>query len=336
MTAADVPPPNTVAVEPRATAETGSPPPIVIVAGPTASGKSRLALDLAATFRGTVINADSMQVYRELRVLTARPSAEDEARVPHRLYGVLSARCRCSAGRWRELASGAIEEAWRADRLPVIVGGTGLYLRALRQGLAPVPRVPAEVRAEAQAKRAALGAQRFHATVAVLDPDTARRVPPGDAQRLIRAYEVAIATGRPLSAWQREATAAGLRARAATVVLMPPRDTLYAGIDARFIRMIDAGAVDEVRKLVALDLDPSLPAAKAVGVAELTAYLRGEATLASACADGQRATRNYAKRQMTWIRHQIAADFALGEQYSERFLAKICTFIRQFLLTAAS
>lgn len=309
-------------------------PVVVIVAGPTASGKSRLAMDLACAFGGTVINADSMQIYRELRVISARPSPEDEARVPHRLYGVLSAGERCSAGRWRAMAVAEIDDAVAVGRLPVIVGGTGLYLKALVAGLAPVPDIAPEVRADAVALHAAVGAEAFHHAVAALDPETAARLPAGDSQRLIRAFEVATATGRPLSAWQRETDPGREPAHTfITVALMPPRDELYRSIDARFDRMMAAGALDEVRALVAMDLDPSLPAAKAVGVRELAVHVRGECDHPTAIARAKRATRNYAKRQVTWIRHQLHAALPLNEQYSERLRPIIFTFIRQFLLT---
>lgn len=311
--------------------------PVVVVAGPTASGKSWLALDLATACNGTVINADSMQVYRELRVLTARPSPRDEAAAPHCLYGILPASGRCSAGRWRAMACAAIQSAAAAGRLPIVVGGTGLYLKALMEGLAPIPDVAAEARAEARALRNAIGAEAFHAAVAAVDPEAAARLPPGDAQRLVRAFEVAMATGRPLSDWQREAPRpAGRAVRFATVVLMPPRKALYESIDARFDRMMAAGALDEVAKLMEQGLDPTLPAVKAVGVRELAAYLRGECGLEPACERAKRATRRYAKRQTTWLRHQLAADLLLNEQYSERIRPRICTFIRRFLLTAGA
>ena len=312
-------------------------PPVLIIAGPTASGKSRLAMDVAAAFTGTIINADSMQVYRELRVLTARPSTADEARVPHRLYGVLSARERCSAGRWAAMAAAEIEAALGARRLPIVVGGTGHYLRALTLGLAPIPGVPVEVHAAAMALHADLGGEAFREALAAADPETAARLAAGDTQRLVRAYEVMLATGKPLSDWQRtppQRPVAG--ARFATLVLDPPRDDLIRVIDARLEQMLAAEAIAEVRNLLDLGLDPSLPAMKAVGVKELAAYVRGNCGMEQAAAAAMVATRRFAKRQRTWIRHQIAADFTVTEQYSERFRPKIFTFIRQFLLTAAS
>lgn len=311
---------------------------IVIVAGPTASGKSALAVDLALEFGGEAINADSMQVYRELSVLTARPSAADEARVPHRLFGVLPASEACSVARWLALATEAIAEARAGGRLPILVGGTGLYLKALRAGLAPVPKVPAEVRDAAEAHYDKVGGVAFRAELAALDPEAAARLPDGDRQRLIRAYAVAKATGRSLADWKREAPTAlaPVPGRYCTLALIPPRDLLYAACDGRFGRMLEQGAMEEVRALLALNLDPALPAMKAVGVPELGQVLEGVWTLEEAAAKARQATRNYAKRQLTWLRHQLVADRVFDTQYSESLRPEIFSFIRQFLLTGVS
>lgn len=301
--------------------------PAVVIAGPTASGKSRLALDLAAAHRGTVINADSMQVYRELRILTARPGEVETARVPHRLYGILSAAEPCSAARWRGLALAAIEEARKDRRLPILVGGTGLYLRALFDGLAEIPPIPQAVRDAARARHRALGGQAFHAELARRDPESAARLAPGDTQRLVRAWEVVEATGRSLPEWQRAGgTSAGVHAFR-TILVMPPRDTLYAACDARFDAMVAAGALDEVRALLALGPDPALPAMKSLGVRELALHLAGEWTLEQAADKARRATRNYAKRQITWFRHQLAPDLVLDSAdlaAAEALLAPDC------------
>jgi len=321
----------------RAPVTAAAPGPVLVVAGPTASGKSALALDVAEAFTGTIINADSMQVYREFAILSARPTAADEARVPHCLYGVLSASDPCSAGRWLEMARREIETAHEGGRLPVVVGGTGLYLKALTNGLAPVPSIPGDVRRAARDRHDRLGGEAFHAELAKVDPDTAGRVPPGDSQRLIRAFEVFQATGVPLAEWQRrEAGSAAVAARFATLVLAPPRDALYRAIDRRFDAMIDAGAMAEVAALDRLGLDPGLPAMKAVGVPELRRHLAGEATLDEACAAAKQASRNFAKRQLTWQRHQIAGARIISAQYSESLQAEIFSFIRQFLLTGQS
>ena len=312
-------------------------PPILIVAGPTASGKSALALAIAESCGGTVINADSMQVYRDLRVLTARPGAAAEARAPHRLYGVIDAAEACSAGRWRALALAEIAAARAAGRLPVLVGGTGLYLHALVHGLAPIPPVPAAVRADARALHAELGGPAFHARLAARDPESAARLHAEDAQRLVRAWEVLAATGRTLGDWQRT-PASGEVGAVSAVLLLPPRAALYAAIDARFTAMMDDGAVDEVRALLARNLPAELPAMKAVGVREIAALLAGRATREEAIAAVQQATRHYAKRQITWLRHRMAGLrlLSLDAQYSERFLPEIFAFIRQPLLTAGT
>ncbi len=307
---------------------------VVLVAGPTASGKSALALVLAEALGGVVINADSMQVYRELRILTARPGAAEEARAPHRLYGVLPAAEACSAARWRALAVAEIAAARETARPPILVGGTGLYFRALTQGLAPVPRIPAEVRAEARARHARLGGPAFHAQLAKRDPATARGLAPGDEQRLIRAWEVIEATGIPLAEWQRRPSPGeSFSGPILSLVLAPPRAGLYAACDARFTRMVAGGALDEVAALDALGLDPSLPAMKALGVPELRRHLGGELSLDEAIAAAQKATRNYAKRQLTWFRHQMAGARVYESQYSDRLAARIVDETHRFLLT---
>ena len=301
---------------------------VMIVTGPTAGGKSGLALDLAERLGGWIINADSMQVYRDLRVLTARPDAADEARVPHRLFGVLGAEERCSVGRWLEMTVAEIAAARKAGCLPILVGGTGMYLKALTEGLAPVPEVPAEAAAEAAALYDALGGAGFREKLVERDPGAAATLPPGDRQRLIRAYAVIHATGRTLADWQNQATAGpAVAARFTTVLVLPPRDALYAACDARFTAMLDAGALDEVQALLARGLDASLPAMRAVGVRELGAVIRGGMTLDQAADKARQATRNYAKRQLTWFRHQLAPDLTLdrggAEAASDDLAAKL-------------
>lgn len=310
-------------------------PPLLIVAGPTASGKSSLALDVAEEFDGAVINGDSMQVYRELRLLTARPSAADEARVPHRLFGVLPAGEACSAGRWLDMAKVEIETCHRQGRLPVVVGGTGLYLKALTDGLAPVPRVPTQVREEILALFDALGGEAFHARLAEVDAASAANISTGDRQRLTRAMEVHRATGRPLSQWQRQAAPQGppVDARMATIVLLPPREDLYAAAESRFDAMMAAGALEEVKTLAALDLNPRLPAMKALGVAPLRACLEGRMSLEEAVAKAKQLTRNYGKRQLTWLKGQVSQAYEVPAQYSERIRPEIFSFVRRFLLT---
>ena len=322
-------------------------PPVVIVTGPTAGGKSGLALELAEAFDGVVINADSMQVYRELEILTARPGAEALARVPHRLYGALSGHERCSAGRWRALALAEIAAAHAAGRLPLVVGGTGLYLRALIEGLAEVPEVPAAVREAAEARHRELGGPGLHAELAARDPAMAARLEPGDSQRLIRAWEVLEATGRSLAAWQAEGASEGASGgefgmqsgagRFLRLVRLPPRAALYAACDARFVTMIERGALEEVRRLRERGLDPRLPVMRALGVRELGRHLDGAVSLEAAIARAQQATRNYAKRQMTWLRTQAPREpvrtVILDAQYSKSIDPEIFANIRRFLLT---
>ncbi len=311
--------------------------PVLVIAGPTASGKSALALAVAQAFDGVVINADSVQLYRELEVLAARPSADDMTRAPHRLYGVIAATDPCSAGRWRAMALKEIAAANERGRLPILVGGTGLYLKALMEGLAPVPEIPQAARAAAVTRHARLGAEKFHAQLGRLDPVMAARLGPEDTQRVIRAYEVAAATGRSLADWQEtpggEESEAGPRPRYKVLVLDPPRRELYAACDQRFERMVRNGAVDEVRRLDALGLDPGLPVMKAVGVAELSRYVRGELTLDAAVALARRSTRRYAKRQVTWFRHQVPGPRRIAAQYSQSLKGEIFSFIVQSLLT---
>jgi tRNA dimethylallyltransferase len=306
--------------------------PVVIVAGPTASGKSALALGLAEAFGGTIINADALQVYRDLLILTAWPGAEARARVPHRLYGCLDPSERGSVGRWRGAALDEIAAAHRAGRLPLVVGGTGLYLRAVRDGLAAIPPVPPDIRAKAAALYAELGGERFRALLAALDPEAASVLPSGDRQRLTRAFEVVRATGTPIGVWQRHRAEPALF-RFVSILLMPPREALYAACDARFVQMIASGALAEAAALSARGLASALPAMKAVGVPELLRHLRGEIRLPEAIALAQGATRRYAKRQMTWFRHQMTADLLFNEQYSESLLRCSCHFVDQFLLT---
>jgi tRNA dimethylallyltransferase len=286
--------------------------PLIVVAGPTASGKSGLALSIAEAFGGTVINADSMQVYRELAVLTARPGPDVAARAAHCLYGTLSGAEVCSAGRWREMALAEIARVWEMGDLPVVAGGTGLYLRALERGLSPLPEVPPAIRATARTRHAEMGGAAFHAGLAKRDPEAAARLHPSDSQRLIRAWEVLEATGRPLADWHRAGAAGGLACRRLRLVLAPPRAALYAACDGRFLDMMAAGALDEVRHLLALRLDPSLPVMKALGVVPLADHLAGKISLDEAVAAAQQATRRYAKRQLTWLRTQMLGG-AAGE-----------------------
>jgi len=308
----------------------------LIVAGPTTSGKSALALALAEQCRGTIINADAMQAYRELRILTARPTQEEEARVPHALYGVRPAAEPGSVAWWRTTALNEMARARDAGRLPILAGGTGLYLASLTEGLATIPDPGAEARAEARTLLREIGPAALHARLAEIDPETAARLRPSDSQRLARAWEVWRGTGRGLAAWQRDP---GTPApwHFSVLLLDPPRAGLRAAIARRFAAMLDAGALEEVRALLALGLDPALPAMRAHGVPELAAHLRGELTLEAAARRAELVTGQYTKRQATWFRHHPLADparvhtiharFAGLEQFSERNWREILTFI---------
>ena len=280
---------------------------IILIAGPTASGKSALALTLADAFGGTIINADSMQVYRDLRIITARPTPEEERRAPHRLYGHVDAAENYSVGRWcTEAAEVLAATAQRDTGVAIIVGGTGLYFNALTRGLAAVPPIPAEIRDQVRARLLSEGVGALHAELTARDPAAAARLPSGDRARVTRALEVVLATGRSLLDWHEENKPAGVDLnRAAKVFLMPDRDALLSRIDARFDAMMAAGALDEVRALAARRLNPSLPAMKAHGVPWLIRHLNGEMTLAEAVEQAQRDTRQYTKRQATWFRNQL-------------------------------
>jgi tRNA dimethylallyltransferase len=279
---------------------------IWLIAGPTASGKSALALTLAEATGGEIVNADSMQLYAGLRVLTAGPSPQDLARAPHHLFGTVDPADGWSVGRWLRAATAVLDEIAARGRDAIVVGGTGLYFRALTQGLAEVPAVAADVRRSTGADYEAMGEAAFRARLAVPDPAAAIRIAPGDRQRLVRAWEVYVATGRPLTDWQTTGKPALKAGSWTAVALEPPRPELYARCDARLHAMIAAGALDEVGVLMARQLDPSLPAMKAVGVRELAAHLAGEITLEAAIASAQQETRRYAKRQTTWMRGQMA------------------------------
>ncbi len=312
------------------------PPDVVMIAGPTASGKSGLAAALAQALDGVVINADSMQVYRELSVLTARPSPAEVEKVPHRLYGTLSGAESCSAGAWRDSAMKEVAAALDAGKLPILVGGTGLYLQGFEQGLNAVPAIPEDIRRATRAELAEGGAAALHGKLAERDPVMAARLSPNDGQRLARAWEVLAATGRSLAAWQAEEPEPA-PFHFIKLCLLPPREALYAGCDARLAAMLDQGALAEVESLLALDLDPGLPVMKALGVPELAAHLAGAESLESALARAQQATRRYAKRQMTWLRHQFLSNdtkiMVIEAQYSESLLPEILAKIRQILLT---
>jgi tRNA dimethylallyltransferase len=300
----------------------------ILIAGPTASGKSALALTLAERLSGVVINADSMQVYRELRVLTARPTVEDEARAPHALYGFVGGAQAYSAGRYAADAARAIEEARSAGRRPIIVGGTGLYFKTLLEGLSPVPQVPPEVRAYWRGQAAARPAPELHALLAGKDPEMAARLMPTDPQRIVRALEVLESTGRSLADWQRvPGTPVLEESRTVRLLAMPDRAAQAAAIDARLDAMLAAGALEEVRALLALGLSDELPVMRALGVAPLSAHLRGVIPLEAAVAAAKAETRQYAKRQMTWLRRNMIAWKSVSTQEMQSLDGPSLSFI---------
>jgi tRNA dimethylallyltransferase len=283
-----------------------SKPPVVLIAGPTASGKSALALALAQQIGGVIVNADSAQIYRDLRVLSAAPTDEELQQAEHRLYGIQDGSLPCSAAEWAELARRELADIHSRGRTPILVGGTGLYLRTLLNGIAPVPAIDAEIRDRVRATSVEENAKKLEA----FDPRAAARLKPGDSARINRALEVILSTGRTLAEWQQQreggiANQVSLR----PIILLPPRKWLYTRCDERFSHMIDRGAVSEVEELLARALNPNLPVMRAIGVRELSAYLLGESTLDEAVAAGRQATRRYAKRQYTWFAHQPPAEW---------------------------
>lgn len=278
----------------------------ILIAGPTASGKSALALRLAQACGGTVINADSMQVYRELRILTARPSAADEARVPHLLYAHVPGEHAYSAGRYAREAAAAIAQVRADGRRPIVVGGTGLYFQALLEGLSPIPAIPDQLRNYWRDEAQRLSSSDLHALLASRDAEMARRLSPTDTQRITRALEVIDATGQSLAVWQATPGAPVLTdAECVRLVVAPDREALYAKCDSRFDQMIAAGALDEVRALAALNLPTGLPVMRALGVEPLMQLISGVVTPADAETRAKAETRQFAKRQLTWLRRKM-------------------------------
>lgn len=302
-------------------------PPVVLIAGPTASGKSALGLKLADALRGEIVNADSMQIYKDLPILTAIPDAEDQAQVSHHGYGVLDGAERCSVARWLDLTRDLVADIHARGKTPILVGGTGMYLRAAMEGISPIPEIEQQYRDKASVQYEEMGGALFRQALAEKDPILAARLNDGDRQRLIRGMEVVLATGTPLSAWQDVPLQGQLNADFTTVTIMPPRQELYDAINRRYPLMLANGGVEEAQQLMARGLDPSLPLMKAVGLPPVLAHLRGEidqdTMIAEACQD----SRRYAKRQMTWFNNQLQANFcedsSYFEQFSESFIKKI-------------
>lgn len=280
-------------------------PQIHIIAGPTASGKSAHALELAENIDGVIINADSQQVYREFRTLTARPSEQDEARVPHRLYGFLSVSTPCSAGIWLKYAKMEIDWALEHGKPAILVGGTGLYIKALLEGIAHIPEVGETERNQAQNDYIAMGELDFRSRLQAVDPEAEAKISPNDRQRLTRAWEVFLSSGKPLTYWQNQKQKPCYPREQFTITkIIPSREELYARCDTRVLTMIEEGAVEEVKDHLPL-INHHSPLPAIIGVPELSTYLAGTITLDEAIASIQQSTRNYAKRQLTWFRHQL-------------------------------
>ena len=277
---------------------------IIFIAGPTASGKSAAALRIAEALGGEIVNADAMQIYDGLRVITARPTPADEARIPHHLYGVLDGSEACSAGRWGQMAVACINDIRTRGQTVILVGGTGLYFKTLLDGLSPIPEIPSAIREAARLRRDTLGPTDFREEVIARDPAMAR-LPEGDTQRLVRAWEVFEGTGTRLSTFQDAPRDPLVTDPVTKLAVLPNREALYKACDARAAQMMSSGAIEEVKGLMERKLDPALPVMKALGVPEIISLLRGEQDQSEAAELLQRNTRRFAKRQMTWLRHQM-------------------------------
>ena len=283
----------------------------VIICGPTGSGKSSLALNLAKKFKGVIINADSVQIYREIKVLSGRPTSDDYRQAPHRLYGVMSIFKPCTLGVWRKMALETIKECDLSGHLPIICGGTGLYIKFLLNELSPIPDIPPSIKLEAREKLEELGNENFRELLLKNDPVSAYRIKLGDTNRLLRAWEVFTATTKPLSYWHEQSRETGSKDKFFKVCLMPKREVLYSKCDKRFLDFVELGALEEAEALNFITASPELPASKTLGLLELIKYTKGELELSEAIDQAQRTTRRYAKRQLTWFRHQFDEDFLI-------------------------
>ncbi len=313
--------------------ETG---PVILIGGPTASGKSNLAMRLAEDVGGVIVNADSMQVYADLAILTSRPTASDEARCGHHLFGFLDAAAPCSAGLWHRRARGICLEVSSSGLVPIVVGGTGLYLKAFREGLAPIPDIPGGIRERVRQRLATEGPAALHADLERIDPDLAVVLASTDGQRVARAHEVHEATGTRLSEWMTRSREGGWKGPLWQISLLPDRALLFERAVGRFDGMMAAGALEEAEAFAARRLAPSLPATRCVGLASLTAHLTGRLTLEEACDEARRATRRYARRQFTWFRHQAEEALLLDAFGDDGSADHIITLARRFLSASST
>ena len=303
----------------------------VIICGPTGAGKSSLALNLAEKFEGVIINADSVQIYREIKILSGRPTSDDYRKAPHRLYGIMSIFKPCTLGIWRKMALETIKECELSGRLPIICGGTGLYIKFLLNELSAIPEISPSIKLEAREKLKELGNENFRELLSKNDPASASRIKSGDTNRLLRAWEVFTATTKPLSYWHKKSRKAGSQHKFFKVCLMPERKALYSICDQRFLEFVEQGAVEEARAFDFITASPELPASKTLGLLELIKYTKGELELSDAVEQAQRATRRYAKRQLTWFRHQLDEDFLIQNLSCSKTVSDCFKKIMNFL-----
>ena len=300
---------------------------ILAIAGPTASGKSALAMDIAQKYESVIINADSMQIYSDLSVLTARPDVDDMAQIPHALYGVMDGSKRCNVRLWLELARQAVEHARSQQRLPILVGGTGLYLNAARHGISDIPEVSEQLHQKAVTLYQQIGGRAFKEKLMQFDCDTATRLAEGDSQRLIRAMGVYWQTEQPLSYWHSQPLTGELKGEFIQVAHLPPRQSVYDSINQRVIRMLEQNAIKEVQNLLSRNLGPALPVMKALGVAHISAFLKEEIGFDALISSISQDTRHYAKRQFTWFNNNFISEITNKEKYSKRIISNIFSII---------
>ena len=303
----------------------------IIICGPTGAGKSSMALNLAKKFKGVIINADSVQIYREIKILSGRPTSDEYRQAPHRLYGIMSIFKPCTLGIWRKMALEIIKECERSGHLPIICGGTGLYIKFLLNELSAIPEIPPSIKLEAREKLKELGNENFRELLSKNDPVSASRIKSGDTNRLLRAWEVFTATTKPLSYWHKKSRKAGSQHKFFKVCLMPERKALYSICDQRFLKFVEQGAVEEARAFDFITASPELPASKTLGLLELIKYTKGELELSDAIEQAQRTTRRYAKRQLTWFRHQLDEDFLIQNLSCSKTVSDCFRKIMNFL-----
>ena len=291
---------------------------VIMIAGPTASGKTALAIDIAHIVDGVIINGDSMQIYDDLSIITACPSEEEQAAAPHRLYNYLDGAEACSVGKWMALMRAQVDEVRRMGKVPILCGGTALYLNAAQHGISAIPDIPEQLHLQVMAEHRSLGGEAMLAHLKIIDPEIGARLSAGDSQRITRAVEVFRHTNRPLSAWQQDPPQGQLSGQFINISILPDRAELYDRINQRFALMWDGGAIEEVRALLDRNLAPNLPVMKAVGVPQIARYLKGEIDKDNAIDEGQRESRRYAKRQFTFFRNNFITNFLIDETYSAR------------------